>query len=305
MGGTCHGKTTYALSPLFRDFVYCNPIAYEATRDFYSLVSDSIFEGNSIIIDDENPTVAARKEYIDLIKQSTRISKLDYIVECHCLHPVLKDCLKFGNRRHSMGGQRINKTKLIRYRSTRAIATINEGFDVVITVSGEDYFNNSHEQAIFVNLDCFVEPSSLLNVNDSDNVTLNSKIVSYVELRWAKGENVICYIPKYITSQSTPEKIMAKSLAILKKIPFPIDDIIYEDGLTGDSLYESLKSEILNRNISASDSHLLSCYSTDIALAEAIRCKTYISCNIINKQKKFDISKITSDIEQSLYNSDH
>lgn len=135
VGKPCSGKTTYALSNCFNNFVYISSHRYETDEVLFHKINDELDSRNNIIIDGDFGTVSQRSFITKLINDRNSIPKKSEIsIECHHLSASNAECKKNGIDRGIRGGRRLNKAKLIDYMRNHETPTTEEGFDLYVQV---------------------------------------------------------------------------------------------------------------------------------------------------------------------------
>jgi len=229
MGYPCSGKTTYAMSSRFDGFEYITPTRFNGDeKQLKSHLSICLEKGKDVVIDADNLTQRDRAIYLDVFETHSKceLESSQYILECHCITATLSQIKENGCRRQSLGGDRLNKSKLIRSHNVIELPKQIEGFQVILTIPFEELTNINHvRKAIFFSCESvakLVDPFDVQIFPDVNKILSEYFRQGYIFIGVANFSMV--------DSRKLHLNVMQNCLlAVIKQLAPPIEAIYYSD----------------------------------------------------------------------------
>jgi len=231
MGSPSSGKTSYALSDRFSGFDYHSPTTHQDRADLRLAILKSMSLNRNIVIDDYNNTVSGRNFYLDIIKNRTQIRQ--YQLECHHLRTRLHDIRDNGRDRQSRGGDRLNVSKLIKYRSALEAPSAEEGFASILTLPFQRIEERKYTlPAVFMAIDALrYSQGPRQYPTKTSNVGIFPDVTETLCRLLGRGFKFIIVGNMPEIGARTVHRHTAHDCVIetIKQLPVPIDDFLYSE----------------------------------------------------------------------------
>jgi len=146
VGMSASGKTTYVLEH-FPSFVYVNQDTLKTKKKCLSVAKAALDSGQSVVIDNTNPSSAIRSEYIELIGKQSSIESF-----CLCFDTPLHICLALNRFRASTSNGERDRVSTIAYNIFKKKfekPTLKEGFTTIISIPMVFKWKTTEEQKMF------------------------------------------------------------------------------------------------------------------------------------------------------------
>jgi len=226
MGSPSSGKTSYAMSDVFSNFVRISPEAFDSKEALRETIQIVVEKGRHLVIDACNGTVSQRKFYIDIIQPSGK-----YQIECHHLKTTMREARDNARVRQKRGGHRLNTAQFIKYRNGLVSPSAEEGFSVVVEI---DFVRRAerefHNIGVFLSLwsICFSKVPKEFP-RHPDELEMHSDIDDILLAYFKRGYKfvILANIPEIAERVVTETMAQNCIIEAIKRLSVPVDAFYY------------------------------------------------------------------------------